>query len=201
MPIRITETDRPPPAHSSIVTVLAGCWAFSGACGFFQSALVTHQIAPCVASFVPLVSGWAALERKRWGRLALLGMSWTILGACILGMVTLILIENHYGHHVPRRHAALVALLMRLYSANQPDMFRMPLAALSGLWLWRSRVIAEFNTNKRTSLAVMQHCIALTLVLVWCTPFLGGRAQTPGGERSVRLLSPMKPEPAREARR
>ncbi len=191
--------DRPPPPNTGGVTLLAGCWVFTGACGLFQSLLVTHEIIPCLASFAPLLGGWAALERKRWGRLALLGMSWTILGAGILGFSLLIMVENHYGQHMPRKYAALAAVLLRFYAGNRPDVIRLPLAAVSGVWLRRARVIAEFDYSKRRRLTVMQHCIAMALVLISLVPSMRGLAPSMRSEHVAR--SRAFPEPDREARR
>ena len=54
-------------------TLLALAWGITSAYILFYSLLISHNIRPCLAALVPLVITWATLERKRWGRLALLG--------------------------------------------------------------------------------------------------------------------------------
>jgi hypothetical protein len=155
------------PNTRRLTTLLASGWGLFSAYIFFQSLLITHDTRLCCVGLVPLVVVWATLERKRWGRLALLGLSATTLG--IFTVVVAYLAS--FGvriHPSPSSIASDARLALHIFT-NSPNLALIVLALsmATGLWLCRREVIAEFNHGKRKNLAIAQHVIAFCLVGCW----------------------------------
>lgn len=155
------------PNTRRLTNLLASGWGLFSAYVFFQSLLVTHDTRLCCVGLVPLVVVWATLERKRWGRLALLGLSATTLG--IFSVVVAYLAS--FGvriHPSPSSIASDVRLALHIFT-NNPNLALIVLALsmTTGMWLCRREVIAEFDHGKRKSLAIAQHAIAFCLVGCW----------------------------------
>lgn len=150
-----------------LTTLLASCWGLASAYILFRSLLVTHDARPCFTALVPLVVVWATLERKRWGRLALLGLSATALGLFIAytGFIAAIGASWEPAQRTLMNYARIA---LRLY-ADDPStaLTILLLAATTGLWLRRPAVIAEFERGKRATLAAAQRAIAMALVSCW----------------------------------
>src|SRR5579883_1668485 len=126
-----------PPSARLLTTFLACGWGLASAYLLFHALLVTHDAGPCFAALVPLIIVWATLERKRWGRLALLGLSATALGIFVgaVGWIASIG-KNMYNYYPPLRHLADYArIALNVYSEN-PNTAKIVLflAALTGLW-------------------------------------------------------------------
>jgi hypothetical protein len=129
---------------------------------------VTHDPRPCFAAIVPLVIVWATLERKRWGRLALLGLSATALGLFVAAIGFIAAVGDRWLHPAERNLANYAKIALHIYSADPTTAFTvLILAATTGLWLRRPVVIAEFERGKRATLAVAQRAIAMLLVSCW----------------------------------
>lgn len=133
-------------------TVIASAWGFVSAFVLFNSLLVTHKSRSCFAAAIALSIVWATLDRKRWGRLALLGMS----------VITVAVFAELVVSTGPS------ALALKLFRGTPilPYVV-LCLAVASTLWLRRPEVIVEFERGKRSSLAGSQSAIALTLVACW----------------------------------
>lgn len=147
----------PVPPLNPGTTFFAVGWGLLAAYQLLAGMLVTHSVRFMVDGPVALLMVWAALERKRWGRLALLGMSLTVMLVCLIGM-RLPDVNSAEGVHATLAFFAtspggLGALLL--------------LAGWTAFWLVRRQIIAEFEQGKRSTLRMGQRVIALTLVGLW----------------------------------
>lgn len=157
-----------PTSARLLTTLLASCWGLSSAYILFHALLVTHDPRPCFAALVPLVIVWATLERKRWGRLALLGLSATALGLFVAAVGFIAAVGDRWLHPAERNLANYAKIALNLYSADPMTALTvLVLAATTGLWLRRPIVIAEFERGKRATLAAAQRAIAMLLVSCW----------------------------------
>jgi len=168
MPQRYATWYGTPASSRMLTTLLAGGWGLSSAYIMFHSLLVSHDAKPALASFVPLVIVWAVLERKRWGRLAMLGLSSTALGLFVAGLgyvaahgsQVLLPAERDFSHYSQ--------LVIRMYSgAPRATYMTLILAATTGFWMRVPAVVAEFERGKRVALARAQRAIAFSLVACW----------------------------------
>ena len=155
----------PGPRANSMTTMLASCWGLVSA--YVLCAAIMAGIAPKAMAFtifatlVPLVAVWATIERKRWGRLALFGLSATAIGLFIaaFGLVAAFQangrsaedLEVYLPHFVDRSVFGALVLV----------------AVINAYWLRRPAVIAEFEFQKRSGLAIAQRVIATSLVGCW----------------------------------
>lgn len=176
-------------------TMLACGWGLASAYTLFHSFLVTHDTRLTVAAIVPLITVWAVLERKRWGRLALLGLSATALGLLLFmlggatnSMTTLPEAEKNL--------AGYMDIALSSFGNNpQIALIVFVLALSTGYWMRRPAVVAEFERGKRSTLAVAQKAIAMSLVAFWGVTVL----LVPGGENKIpnkpKANAPGKPKP------
>jgi hypothetical protein len=156
-------------------TLLAIAWGITSAYILFYSLLVSHSVRPCLAALVPLVITWATLERKRWGRLALLGLSCVALG---LFVGTLGLSASVVHATLPAaEQTPLRCLTMALgYFGEKSPLAGgviVALAAMTGFYLRRPNVTAEFEQGKKQTMALAQKGIAAVLVGSWGLTFIG----------------------------
>jgi hypothetical protein len=139
----------------------------------FYSLLVTHDARLCLIWFVPMVIVWATLERKRWGRLALLGLSSTSLGLFAAGLGYVIAFGNHNLAPAQRDLSHYSQLVIAMYSgAPKVTYATLFLAATTGFWMRLPAVVAEFERGKRVQLAKAQKAIAFSLVACWAVTIL-----------------------------
>lgn len=173
--------------------VLAGSWGAVAAYILFDSLFITHKNRCAVAALFPLVSAWATLERKRWGRLALMGLSLTtvLLFALMAGLFT----RFHYAWQTEARTlaASASALLVSYGIGIWTAIGLLTLATVTGGWLCLPQVAAEFNHNKRLALIRAQRGIATVVVGCWAafialTPLMKQDGQDMG--RSVLRARP-----------
>jgi hypothetical protein len=138
-------------------TFFAVGWGLLASYQLLHGLFVTHSVRFMVDGPMALLMVWATLERKRWGRLALLGMSLTVLFVCLLGPRLADATDSDGLHATVDSFASspggMGAMLL--------------LAAWTVFWLRRSAVVAEFEQGKRTGLLTGQRAIALTLVGLW----------------------------------
>jgi hypothetical protein len=149
--------------YTRVTNLVAGSWAVLAFYLVTRSLLITHEWIACIPAPIPLLAVWATLERKRWGRLTLLGISLTALGLCVtaIGMAACLNAEGHTPAHY-----ALWALA--LYARNPETLLTIVLLAIAtGIWMRRTTVIAEFERNKKTVLVLGQRAIAGALVACW----------------------------------
>lgn len=148
-------------------TVLACGWGLASAYILFYSLLNNGSTRLIVGALVPLVTVWAVLERKRWGRLALLGLSATALGLFLytLGGVAA------STWNLPASERSLAHIVENTLSSfgdkSEIALIVLVLALSTGYWMRRPAVVAEFEKGKRATLAVAQKAIAMSLVAFW----------------------------------
>jgi hypothetical protein len=147
-------------------TLLASGWGLVSAYILFSSLLVNHNARYCYAALAPLIAVWATLERKRWGRLALLGLSATALGLSIAGIGRAFALANAFQGE--RSLLDYLGAATQRFSLNpSANLVLLLLAAMTGFWMCRPDVVAEFERGKKATLAVAQRMIALSLVGCW----------------------------------
>jgi hypothetical protein len=129
-----------------------------------RSAFVSHQMRYGLGAPIPLFIVWATLERKRWGRLALVVISLTAV-AMFIGVAFLAfglnvgVITGHQGSP-----AALLAWLKNFYAQDTTTVaIVIGLAAATGFWMCRAAVVEEFERGKKNALALGQWAIAVVL--------------------------------------
>lgn len=138
-------------------TLFAVGWGLLASYQLLHGLLVTHSLRFMVVGPMGLLMVWATLERKRWGRLALLGMSLTVLVVCLVGAQ----LADAMG--ADGLHATL-----NFFAASPGGLGAMLLLAIwTVFWLLRSAVAAEFEQGKRAELRSGQRAIAVTLVGLW----------------------------------
>lgn len=198
--------DRPhngaPPTTRFLTTLLASSWGFAAAYTLFHALLISHDLRLFSASLVPLITVWATLERKRWGRLALLGLSATALGlfAALLGFVAQEFTRLQPDEQTPERFAAL--LLACFDHRAGIALTLLALALATGFWMRQPTVVAEFERGKKATLAAGQRAIALCLVAFWSVSLLLTPTSRRPAEKSktpqrVTKSARQKPAPAR----
>ncbi len=146
-----------PIASNPGTTLFAVGWGLLAAYQLLYGVFVTHSVRFMVAGPIALLMVWATLERKRWGRLALLGKSLTVLIVCLVGAR----LADATG--ADGLHATL-----NFFAASPGGLGAMLVMAIwTLLWMRRSAIVAEFEQGKRTGLRAGQCAIALSLVGAW----------------------------------
>lgn len=168
-------------------TALACLWGVVAAYLLFYSLIVTHHKRLVIVELVPLLAVWATLERKRWGRLAMMGLSLTILSLFALMVIVHFALPsplNTMGlKSIPPLLAYLLGDLEHPYDISMH--MGLGILALSGVthfWFSSQRVASEFNYNKRNCLTNAQLYIACVIVSCWgvailLNPILGQAEQ------------------------
>lgn len=154
-------------------TLIACAWGMASAYALFYSLLIKFNLRDFLLALVPLVAVWAAIERKRWGRLAMLGLSSVALGACAaaLGLA----IATHLTALQAGKPVLNAILHDALYSfGGQPQIAiaLLVLGAMTAPWMCRPAVRDEYESGKKATLAVAQKAIAMTVVGCWGVTFL-----------------------------
>ena len=164
------------PAPRWTTTLLAAGWGLTSAYLLLNSLLVTHDMRPCLAALVPLVIVWATLERKRWGRLALQGLSATALGLFVSAVGLAYAIGSHTLPTEQKTLPHFIHIALGIFGEKNSTsaIIVLCLAALTVVYLRRPSVIAEFERGKQKTLAVAQRAIAMTLVGFWGIAVAGG---------------------------
>lgn len=167
------------PGHVRFTTTLiAGAWGLASAYTLFYSLLVKPDMRLFLCALLPLVAVWATIERKRWGRLALLGLSSASLGffAAAIG--------NAIASNLPAIQSgkfgfnALLADVTRhiveIGFKDQPQIAFavLVLAAMTAFWMCLPNVRTEYERGKNAKLAIAQRAIAMTVVACWGITFL-----------------------------
>lgn len=138
-------------------TFFAVTWGLLAAYQLLHGVFVTHSVRFMVVGPMALLTVWATLERKRWGRLALLGMSVTVLIVCLVG-----------ARLAPVTGSDGLQASINFFAASPGGVGAMLLLATwTVFWMRRSAIVAEFEQGKRTGLRAGQLAIALTLVGLW----------------------------------
>ena len=150
-----------------LTNAIACLWGAAAAYLLWHSLIITHNARFSAAASASLAAVWATLERKRWGRLAMMGLSITTVGAFAFLMGAFGAFGKESLPQVQMLGSALRSLA-RMYGFSVPAVIGLvALAAATGLWMLHPAVSAEFNHNKKLSLAGAQRGIAVGLVCCW----------------------------------
>jgi hypothetical protein len=168
---------------SLITDSLAGIWVLLNVYGVLCDLAIPP--APTFAGFLALLTllvvAWSVLERKRWGRIALLGIAGIKFVDISMALICLLAL-GHLGFDM-HMHGVWCPLLV--YSSHYGQMsvaiaFRTllgcgSLTVVTVLWLLHPDVKAEFNERKQFRTRRAQFAIALFLVTLWaCGQLLAG---------------------------
>ena len=166
----------PTPAKT---TLLASGWGVLAVYALIHALVIQHSVFIAFAYFFPLLAVWAVLERKRWGRLSLLGM-------CLLTPVILLVLLLYLdADHLHLKPDALVHFgMLQSCGGMLPGVSLVMISMAGTYWFSHPHAIAEFERNKRPSLARAQHSIALTLASIWALMVLGGAVAA--GQRAAK---------------
>jgi hypothetical protein len=144
------------PPHPG-TTLFAVGWGLLASYQLLHGLFVTHSVRFMVVGPMALLMVWATLERKRWGRLALLGMSLTVLFVCLVG-----------AQLADATGAAGLHATLDFFASSPGGLGAMLLLSVwTVFWMRRSVIVAEFEHGKHTGLVMGQRAIALTLVGLW----------------------------------
>ena len=153
------------PSSLNMTTLLTCGWGLAAFYILFDGLLVRHSPLIALPSLLPLIAVWATLERKRWGRLTLLGMCGTAPGV----FVALLALAPLRAHAYTAIAALRLGLKLDAQSYGSPTATALILlvSIVTGLWLCQPKVAAEFNQGKSANLAQAQRHIAIVLVIIW----------------------------------
>ena len=165
-----------PVRHATLTNGIALAWGASFAYVLLSALFVSHQFSSALASTIPLIVVWATLERKRWGRFAILGLSFTMIGLFVEGHLYYAL---HNVRALPESLSSTCAkLALGLYAdSSLLALSVMTLATFSIIWMYLPATVQEFEKSKMVTMSVAQRAIALFLVSMWalqlvCTPLV-----------------------------
>ena len=147
--------------------ILAGLWGMVAAYILFDSLLITHKSRYAFAAIFPLISAWATLERKRWGRLALMGLSLTTVGVFALMAGVYAYVHHPWQEEARTLGSGATSLIVAYGIGTAAAIGLLTLAGVTGFWLCLPHVAAVFNQNKRATLITAQRGIATVLVICW----------------------------------
>lgn len=155
-------------------TIIAGAWGLASAYLLFYSLLVKPDMRLFLSSLLPLVAVWATIERKRWGRLALLGLSSASLGffAAAIGLAISVNFKNLQTGKAG--FDSLINTVLKSGFKEQPQIAFaiLVLAAMTAYWMCLPNVRTEYERGKNAKLAIAQRAIAMTVVGCWGITFL-----------------------------
>lgn len=141
-------------------TVIAMSWVTLTFYGFMHLASVSSiRLGIWTAAFITILVAWSVIERKRWGRLALLGIASCILADAACAVYCLLSVSL-----TPRETPVLITVERSYIGSPFFGLLILLLCALTILWLLRRSVRDEFERRKRAATRRYQVGIALTLV-------------------------------------
>jgi hypothetical protein len=163
------KSSRLAPWARSFTTALCCAWGYSFAYSFFRCIQDRSGLLVCMAAVLPLAAVWAALERKRWGRLVLIGQS--LLAQALFAIMLSTLACSHPAWIDPteRHFLGYVRHTLHLFGETRATtMGILLLSAASSVWFCMPWVRREFESRKKPFLTPGQRLIAVTVVSVWC---------------------------------
>lgn len=173
-------------------TIIAGAWGLASAYLLFYSLLVKPDMRLFLSSLLPLVAVWATIERKRWGRLALLGLSSASLGFFAASVGLAISVNFKELQSGKAGFESLINAVLKNGFNDQPQIAFaiLVLAAMTAYWMCLPNVRTEYERGKNAKLAVAQRAIAMTVVGCWGITFLLPTGSLP--EQSVKKPGTVK---------
>ena len=165
----VPPTSLPLSSISRGVTTLLCCgWGYSFAYSFFQCILENSSPMVLLAAALPLLAVWAALERKRWGRLALIGLSLLAPGLFALMLIALAYSNEVWIRPSDRHLFGYIDTALRLFSDSPSTTIGvLVLAAATAIWLCIPIVRDEYIKKKKPFLTPGQRVIAASIISIW----------------------------------
>jgi len=155
--------------HARLLTTLLCCvWGYTFAYTFFQCVLDNASPLTMLAAALPLAAVWAALERKRWGRLVLI-----VLSLLAHGLFAMMLMSLAFSNQVPlapsERHLfGYITHAVSLFGDTPgATLSILLLSGFTAVWLCLPWVRDEFEKQKHVDLTPGQRVIAASVVILW----------------------------------
>jgi hypothetical protein len=168
MLIEPSESARAAALARGLTTLLCCGWGYSFAYSFFRCMLDGSGVIVCLAAALPLAAVWAALERKRWGRLSLIVLS-ILAQALFVVMLSILLYSNHVRPEPADHHlSGCLHDAIHLFSET-PDttVAVLVLSFVTFVWFCMPWVRTEYVHQKKNYLSPGQRVIALSVVTLW----------------------------------
>lgn len=149
-------------------TLLCCVWAYTFAYSFFQSVLERSSPLVMLAATLPIAAVWAALERKRWGRLVLMAQS--VLAHLLFGIMVVFLACSRERVAGPVDHNLFgyINYALQLFGETpETTLSILLLAALTAVWLSMPCVRDDFESQKKAFLSPGQQIIAAAVIGMW----------------------------------
>lgn len=173
----------------SFTTLLCCVWGYSFAFSFFRCLLYRPNLCVGMAAALPLAAVWGTLERKRWGRITLLSLSFLALALFIWMLGTLVFAQRAGIPSGDRNLAGCFDYALRLYAETPgTTIATLLLSLLTAFWFFLPFVRSEFDQGKKVVLTSGQRLIAACLVVFWCLTMLA----TPSSEETRSNVVPLK---------
>ncbi len=157
-----------PASVRRITTTLVALWGLLSAYALAYGAIVETDLRTILASIVPLAAVWAAMDRKRWGRMTLVFVSAI---ACIGYVITLMYVaatgRGWMDGEFTLANCASMALREMWNDYPEAGIVGLGLAAFSLFWMFRRTVLQEFSKGKQIKLSPGQRVIAIVLAFLW----------------------------------
>jgi len=175
-----------------ITTLLCCCWGYSFAYAFFRCVLDGSPLIVCFAAALPLLAVWASLERKRWGRLVVIGLSLIalLMFGCILSILAFshVVLEFATGSLLDCLRFGLIEF------GESPDtaLAVLLISLISTVWLYTPWVRAEYETRKQSYLTPGQRAIAFTVVSLWTVTMLNSPTLPERGASNLPFRTPRR---------
>ncbi len=155
-------------------TLIACAWGLASAYLLFYSLLIKSDMRLFLCSLLPLVAVWATIERKRWGRLSLLGLSSAYLGFTASAVGSAISIQPKVLQTGFVGFNLLFHEVLNDTFGGQPQIAFaiLILSAMTTFWMCLPNVRTEYERGKNAKIAIAQRAIAMTIVGCWGITFL-----------------------------
>lgn len=152
----------------ALTTMLCCGWGFSFAYSFFRCVSDKSSMLVCAAAVLPLTAVWAALERKRWGRLVLQVLS--LLAQALFGIMLVMLMVTDRVYVAPGdRHLwGYLLYTIRLFAETPSTTLAiLLLSATTSIWFTMPWVRKDYEVGKKVVLTPGQRIIAASVVAFW----------------------------------
>ena len=187
------------PVTRRLTTALVLAWGLFSAIALAYGSVIAFDLRVILAAIVPLAAVWAALDRKRWGRMTLIfvgSIAW--LGYLLAFVYTLLTGKTWIDGEFSLPNYAYMALRMMWADYPEAGMIGLTLAAITLVWMFRSTVIAEFAKGRQHVLSFGQKLIASILAFFWLyamlfTPLTPLPTKRTGPASSLPPPPPLKP--------
>ena len=173
----------------AFTTMLCCVWGYSFAYSLFRCLLYRPNVCVGLAATLPLAVVWGTLERKRWGRIALLCLSFLALSLFVWMLGTLFFAGRSLIAPAERNLSGYLSYAVNLF-AETPliTIATLILSGITALWFLLPAGRSEFNQGKKVVLTSGQRLIAGLIVILWCL----GMMLTPAAVEKKSQPTPIK---------